>query len=66
MATRRQNSEHLATRLERDAESVLPVFALFDQQRVAVGIHTAATGRSNRATRINRDVYDFLSRFTNL
>jgi glutamyl endopeptidase len=41
-----------------------PVFALFDQQRVAVGIHTSAGSRFNQARRIDSGLYDFLSRFT--
>lgn len=43
-----------------------PVFALFDQQRVAVGIHTSAVDRTNRARRIDARLYDFLTPFTAL
>jgi glutamyl endopeptidase len=43
-----------------------PIFALFDQQRVAVGIHTSALDRGNRARRIDRRLYDFLNPFTTL
>ena len=43
-----------------------PIFALFDEQRVAVGIHTSALTGTNRARRIDAGLYDFLNRFTAL
>jgi V8-like Glu-specific endopeptidase len=40
-----------------------PIFALFGEQRVVVGIHTSGNDRSNRARRIDRSLYAILSRF---
>ena len=40
-----------------------PLFALFGQQRVVVGIHTSGNDRANRARRIDRPLYEILARF---
>ena len=40
-----------------------PIFALFGQQRIVVGIHTSGKARANRARRIDKGVYDVLARF---
>lgn len=43
-----------------------PIFARFDQQRVVVGIHTGGNERTNRARRIDAEVYAALDRFNSL
>ncbi|MFN3388940.1 MAG: trypsin-like serine peptidase [Allosphingosinicella sp.] len=40
-----------------------PIFALFGTQRVVVGIHTGGNDRTNRARRIDAQVYAVLERF---
>jgi V8-like Glu-specific endopeptidase len=40
-----------------------PIFALFGEQRVAVGIHTSGNDRANRARRIDSALYEVLNRF---
>jgi glutamyl endopeptidase len=40
-----------------------PIFALFDQRRIVVGIHTGGSSRINRARRIDPELFAFLSRF---
>lgn len=40
-----------------------PIFALFGEQRVVVGIHTSGNDRANRARRIDRSLYELFNRF---
>ena len=40
-----------------------PIFALFGEQRVVVGIHTSGNDRANRARRIDRPLYEIFNRF---
>jgi V8-like Glu-specific endopeptidase len=40
-----------------------PIFALFRDQRIVVGIHTGGTRQINRARRINASLYGFLTQF---
>lgn len=43
-----------------------PIFALFGRQRIAVGIHTSGDAASNRACRIDQDVFDALNHMNSL
>lgn len=40
-----------------------PIFALFDTQRIAVGIHINGSNRLNRARRIDRQLFEVFRRF---
>lgn len=40
-----------------------PIFGLFGEQRIVVGIHTSGNDRANRARRIDRGLYATLARF---
>ncbi|MCY1649182.1 trypsin-like peptidase domain-containing protein [Caulobacter sp. SL161] len=40
-----------------------PIFALFKDQRIVVGIHTGGTNQVNRARRIDASLYEFLTQF---